>query len=77
VRRNETNLEHGKAVNDLGKSKIGDLDIWWVVFRQKDVLHGNELPFLVRRGRESSARYLRLEVTMRDALGVDVLRGHG
>ena len=37
-----THLEHGEAIDDFGKSKVGDLDIWWAVFRQKDVLRENE-----------------------------------
>ena len=41
----ETYLEHGEAIDNLGKPKVGDLDVWRVVFRQKDVLHENELPF--------------------------------
>jgi hypothetical protein len=37
-----THLEHGEAIDDFGESKVGDLDVWWVVFCQKNVLRENE-----------------------------------
>ena len=70
ARRNKVNLEHGEAIDNLGESKVGDLDAQWVVFCQKDVLSENELSFLVGKG---TARYLKLEIAVHNALGVDVL----
>ena len=70
ARQNEVNLEHGEAINNLGKSKVGDLDARWVVFCQKDILRENELSFLVGKG---TAHYLKLEIAVHNPLGVDVL----
>ena len=70
ARRNEVNLEHGEAIDNLGESKVGDLDAPWVVFCQKDVLRENELSFLAGKG---TACYLKLEIAVHNALGVDVL----